>query len=51
MLYFQNFGLKLYFRDPNYFTPLNDGRYLLLSADEEKNYVEVSKFSKQDAKV
>ena len=47
----KDFGLKLYFRDPNYFTPLADGRYLLLGSDSQKNYDEISKFSKQDAKM
>ncbi|CAB3977129.1 pyridine nucleotide-disulfide oxidoreductase domain-containing 2 [Paramuricea clavata] len=46
----KDFGLKLHFRDPNYFTPLADGRFLLLGSDEEKNYKEISKFSKPDAK-
>lgn len=42
-------GLKLLKRSPSSFTPLLDGRYLLLGSDKELNYSEISKFSKSDA--
>ena len=50
LLFVQDFGLKLHYRDPNYFTPLADGRFLLLGSDDEQNNKEISKFSKPDAK-
>lgn len=42
-------GLKLYKRNPNAFTPMLDGRYLLLGSDSESNKKEISKFSERDA--
>src|SRR6516162_9454863 len=42
-------GLEILPRDPSSFTPLPDGRYLLLGMDKEVNRKEVSKFSKKDA--
>lgn len=42
-------GLRLYKRNPNAFTPLLDGRYLLLGSDAEANKREISKFSERDA--
>jgi len=33
------------------FTPTIDGKYLLLGTDEKQIFKEISKFSKQDAKV
>eukprot|EP00850_Spirogloea_muscicola_P021807 SM000262S09886 [mRNA] locus=s262:47966:52629:- [translate_table: standard] len=43
-------GLKLLPRSPSSFTPLCDGRYLLMGPDSELNNAEISKFSKADAK-
>ncbi|CAL5369228.1 unnamed protein product [Camellia sinensis] len=42
-------GLKLLKRSPSSFTPCLDGRYLLLGPDKDRNYSEISKFSKRDA--
>ncbi len=42
-------GLEILPRDPSSFTPLLDGRYLLLSADERASCREIAKFSEQDA--
>ena len=42
-------GLKLFKRNPSSFTPLLDGRYLLLGSDMENNRKEIAKFSKKDA--
>src|SRR5258706_12828846 len=36
-------------RSPSSFTPLPDGRHLLMGPDKEMTHREVSKFSKQDA--
>jgi phytoene dehydrogenase-like protein len=42
-------GYKVLPRTPSSFTPLEDGRYLMLGPDEEFNQREISKFSQQDA--
>ncbi|TYH29112.1 hypothetical protein ES288_A02G198600v1 [Gossypium darwinii] len=42
-------GLKLLKPTATTFTPCLDGRYLLLGHDDERNYLEISKFSKYDA--
>jgi len=42
-------GLEILRRDPSSFTPLPDGRYLLLGHDEESNRREIAKFSARDA--
>lgn len=42
-------GYKVLPRNPSSFTPLEDGRYLLLGPDRESNRREISKFSSQDA--
>lgn len=42
-------GLEILPRDPSSFTPLADGRYLLLGHDEEANRREIAKFSARDA--
>src|SRR5262249_9356048 len=34
---------------PSSFTPMEDGRYLVLGADEERNRAEIAKFSRRDA--
>ncbi|MEO1973942.1 MAG: NAD(P)/FAD-dependent oxidoreductase, partial [Pirellulaceae bacterium] len=43
------YGLKILPRDPSSFTPLLEGRYLLLGNDERKNQDEIGKFSSRDA--
>eukprot|EP01083_Nonionella_stella_P065922 173132_1 len=42
-------GLKFLPRDPYSFTPREDGAYLMLGSDEEKNKMEIAKFSALDA--
>jgi phytoene dehydrogenase-like protein len=44
-------GLEILLRDPSSFTPLPDGRYLLLGHDEQANQREIAKFSPRDAAV
>jgi phytoene dehydrogenase-like protein len=44
-------GLVLYPRDPSSFTPLLDGRSLLLGSDGAANAREIGKFSARDAKL
>lgn len=43
------YGLKILPRNPSSFTPLLDGRYLLLGPDERANVREIEKFSRRDA--
>lgn len=42
-------GLKFYLRDPSSFTPMLDGRYLLMGPDMALNKREIAKFSPRDA--
>ena len=42
-------GLTILPRNPSSFTPMQDGRYLLLGPDEKANQEQISKFSKKDA--
>ena len=42
-------GYRVLPRVPSSFTPLEDGRYLLLGPDEAENRREISKFSQRDA--
>ena len=42
-------GFVMLPRSPSSFTPLPDGRYLLMGPDKEMTHREVSKFSKKDA--
>jgi len=42
-------GLEILPRDPSSFTPLPDGRYLLLGHDEQANFREIARFSRRDA--
>ncbi|KNC99845.1 uncharacterized protein SPPG_05219 [Spizellomyces punctatus DAOM BR117] len=42
-------GLKIHTRHTSSFTPLRDGRYLLLGMNSEENKLEISKFSTKDA--
>jgi phytoene dehydrogenase-like protein len=43
-------GFQMLPRSPSSFTPLPDGRYLLMGPDKEMTHREVSKFSSNDAK-
>jgi phytoene dehydrogenase-like protein len=45
----KRYGLQLLPRNPSSFTPLADGRYLLLGPELEFNQREVAKFSERDA--
>ena len=42
-------GLKFHFRDPSSFTPLLDGRYLMMGPDMAFTQREIGKFSSRDA--
>src|SRR3954463_7915135 len=42
-------GFRMLPRSPSSFTPLPDGRYLLMGPDKEMTHREVSRFSKRDA--
>jgi phytoene dehydrogenase-like protein len=44
-----HYGLRILPRDPSSFTPLPDGRSLLLGSDQRANRAEISKFSSADA--
>lgn len=43
------YGLKILPRNPSSFTPLLDGRYLLMGPDERRTRQEIAKFSARDA--
>lgn len=43
------YGYRMIPRDPASFTPLDDGRYLMLGRDSATNQREISKFSRRDA--
>lgn len=43
------FGYKVDAKDPAFFSPFPDGRYLFFWQDERKTLAELSKFSKRDA--
>lgn len=45
----EKYGYKTYPRDPSSFTPLPDGRYLMLGPDPDFNRREIAKFSAKDA--
>jgi phytoene dehydrogenase-like protein len=45
----QEYGLRILPRDPSSFTPLLDGRSLLMGPDERTTCREIAKFSRQDA--
>lgn len=59
ILYLQKYGLKVYLRDPNAYTPLIEpqtvnGRKvtsLILGRDGAKNREQIGQFSQRDAKV
>lgn len=42
-------GLKFLFRDPSSFTPLLDGRYLMMGPNMKMNQEQIAKFSVKDA--
>ncbi len=42
-------GLTILPRNPSSFTPMQDGRHLLLGPDKQKNHEQISKFSARDA--
>ncbi|OQS02840.1 pyridine nucleotide-disulfide oxidoreductase domain 2, partial [Thraustotheca clavata] len=42
-------GLEIYPRDPSSFTPLHNGKFLLLGSDMEANQASIAQFSKADA--
>lgn len=44
-----DYGYEVLARNPSSFTPLEDGRYLLLGPDQELTRKEIAKFSQQDA--
>jgi phytoene dehydrogenase-like protein len=48
-LQLQEHGLKWYMRNPYSFTPMRDGRSLLLGRDTEQNKKEIAKFSVSQA--
>ncbi len=43
------FGYEVYGKDPAFFSPFPDGRYLFMSQNREKTLAEIAKFSKRDA--
>jgi phytoene dehydrogenase-like protein len=45
----KHYGFEILPRQPSSFTPLLDGRYLMLGADQEANCREIAKFSQKDA--
>ena len=47
----RSFGLELLPRDPSSFTPLPDGRSLVLGSDRARNLEEIGRFSSRDAAV
>jgi phytoene dehydrogenase-like protein len=42
-------GYRVLARNPSSFTPMEDGRYLMLGADEDRNRTEIANFSARDA--
>ncbi len=45
----RDYGFELIERNPSSFTPFDDGRFLMLGADESLNAREIAKFSVRDA--
>lgn len=45
----RKYGYEVLFRNPSSFTPLPNGKYLLLGPDKEYNQKEIAKFSEKDA--
>ena len=48
-LQLEKFGYKVYPKDPAFFSPFPDGRYLFFWQDPEKTLSEIAKFSPRDA--
>jgi phytoene dehydrogenase-like protein len=48
-LQLEKFGLTIYPKDPAFFSPFPDGRYLIMSSDEGATCAEIAKFSPRDA--
>ncbi|OGZ61282.1 MAG: hypothetical protein A2932_02075 [Candidatus Spechtbacteria bacterium RIFCSPLOWO2_01_FULL_46_10] len=46
----RDYGYEVLLRNPSSFTPLPDGRYLMLGPNKEFNLEEIAKFSKYDAR-
>jgi phytoene dehydrogenase-like protein len=45
----ERFGYRVYAKDPAFFSPFPDGRYLFFWQDNEKTLAEIAKFSPRDA--
>jgi phytoene dehydrogenase-like protein len=45
----KEYGLKILPRNPSSFTPMSDGRHLLLGPDQAANRQQIAKFSQRDA--
>jgi phytoene dehydrogenase-like protein len=45
----KRFGYHVYPKDPPFFTPFPDGRYLFMWQDMERTLAEIARFSKRDA--
>ena len=50
-LQLERFGYQVYPKDPAFFSPFPDGRYLLMWSDTRKTCEEISKFSTRDAEI
>ena len=59
LVFFQKYGMKVYLRDPNAYTPLlepttingKEVRSLLLGRDASQNREQIAQFSEHDAQV
>jgi phytoene dehydrogenase-like protein len=47
----ERFGYHVYPKDPAFFSPFPDGRYLLMWSDTQKTCEEIAKFSRHDAEM
>src|SRR4051794_7402185 len=47
----EKFGYKVDAKDPAFFSPFPDGRYLFMWQDRNKTLAEIEKFSKRDARI
>jgi phytoene dehydrogenase-like protein len=47
----ERFGYQVYPKDPAFFSPFPDGRYLLMWSDTQKTCEEIGKFSTRDAEI
>jgi phytoene dehydrogenase-like protein len=50
-LQLERFGYHVYPKDPAFFSPFPDGRYLLMWSDTRKTCEEIAKFSRHDAEM